>query len=77
VFSVDLSLTALGAALGDRVLRVHRNWLVAPAEVRRLSRVDGDLVLEVAQLRVPVSRDRARQVRHQLLENTVGLGGPG
>jgi DNA-binding LytR/AlgR family response regulator len=76
-FSVDLSLAALGAALGDRVLRVHRNWLVAPAEVRRLSRVDGELVLEVAHLRVPVSRDRARQVRQQLLENTVGLGRSG
>lgn len=77
VFSVDLSLNALGAALGDRVLRVHRNWLVAPAHVQGLGRLDGELILEIGpQLRVPVSRDRARAVRQQLLENTVGITQP-
>jgi DNA-binding LytR/AlgR family response regulator len=74
VFSVDLSLSALGAALGDRVLRVHRNWLVAPARVLGLSRLDGELILEIGQeLRVPVSRDRAREVRQKLLEDAVGI----
>lgn len=74
VFSVDLSLNALGATLGDRVLRVHRNWLVAPAHVQGLGRLDGELILEVGpRLRVPVSRDRAREVRQRLLENTVGI----
>jgi DNA-binding LytR/AlgR family response regulator len=78
VFSVDLSLNALGAALGACVLRVHRNWLVAPAHVQGLSRVDGDLIVEMRhQLRVPVSRDRVREVRQQLLENTVGIRPPG
>jgi len=77
VFSVDLSLNALGATLGDRVLRVHRNWLVAPAHVLGLGRLDGELILEVGpRLRVPVSRDRAREVRQQLLENTVGITQP-
>lgn len=77
VFSVDLSLNALGATLGDRVLRVHRNWLVAPARVLGLGRLDGELFLEVGpQLRVPVSRERARDVRQQLLENTVGITQP-
>jgi two-component system, LytTR family, response regulator AlgR len=77
-FSVDLSLNALGAALGERVLRVHRNWLIAPAHARGLSRVDGELTVEVGpQLRVPVSRDRAREVRRILLENAVGVRQPG
>ncbi|HEU4537874.1 MAG TPA: LytTR family DNA-binding domain-containing protein [Polyangiaceae bacterium] len=77
-FSVDLSLNALGAALGERVLRVHRNWLIAPAHARGLSRVDGELTIEVGpRLRVPVSRDRAREVRRRLLENAVGIRPPG
>ncbi|MGK3961781.1 LytR/AlgR family response regulator transcription factor [Sorangium sp. So ce118] len=78
VFSMDLSLNALGAALGSRVLRVHRNWLIAPAHAQGLSRLAGELIVEVGPtLRVPVSRDRAREVRQQLLENTVGIRQPG
>lgn len=74
VFSVDLSLNALAATLGNRVLRVHRNWLVAPAHVLGLGRLDGELILEVgARLRVPVSRERAREVRQQLLKGTIGI----
>jgi DNA-binding LytR/AlgR family response regulator len=76
-FSVDLSLNALAATLGDVVLRVHRNWLVAPAHVLGLGRLDGELILEVgARLRVPVSRERAREVRQQLLKGTVGITQP-
>lgn len=74
LFSVDLSLRALSVALGERVLRVHRNWLVAAAHVRGLSRIDGELTLAVGALpRVPVSRERAPAIRHQLLQRTVGL----
>lgn len=77
VFCVDLSLNALGATLGDRVLRVHRNWLVAPGQVQGLDRSDGELTIEIGPaLRVPVSRDRAREVRQRLLENTVGVSLP-
>jgi DNA-binding LytR/AlgR family response regulator len=73
-YSVDLSLNALAAALGSRVLRVHRNWLIAPDRVQGLTRLDGELCLELrADLRVPVARDRARQVRKRLLQDTLGL----
>ena len=78
VFSVDLSLSALAATLCERVLRVHRNWLVAPAHVRALGRGDGDLTLQVGEhLSVPVSRDRAREVRRRLLENALGIAPSG
>lgn len=74
VFCVDLSLNALAGALGTLVLRVHRNWLIAPAHVRGLRRVDGELSLELGvALQVPVARDRAREVRKRLLRDTVGL----
>jgi two-component system response regulator LytT len=77
VFSVDLSLSALAAALGERVLRVHRNWLIAAAHARALTRTDGELTVEVgALLRVPVARDRALEVRRHLLANTVGIRPP-
>jgi DNA-binding LytR/AlgR family response regulator len=74
VFEVDLSLAALAAALGDRVLRVHRSWLVAPSRVDGLVRQDGELLLQVGPgLRVPVARDRAREVRRHLLAGAVGV----
>lgn len=73
-YDVDLSLNALAATLGSRVLRVHRNWLIAPDHVQGLTRLDGELCLELsAELRVPVARDRAREVRKRLLQDTVGL----
>jgi DNA-binding LytR/AlgR family response regulator len=74
-YCVDLSLNALEAALASRVLRVHRNWLIAPERVQGLSRLDGELCLELSsELRVPVARDRARAVRRRLLQDTVGIG---
>ena len=74
IFAIDLSLAALAAALGDRVLRVHRSWLVDPSRVDGLLREDGELVLQLGPgLRVPVSRDRARDVRRSLLANAVGV----
>jgi DNA-binding LytR/AlgR family response regulator len=73
-YSVDLSLNALATALGARVLRVHRNWLISPDRVQGLSRLDGDLYLELrAGLRVPVARHRAREIRKRLLQDTLGL----
>ncbi len=78
VYNVDLSLSALNAALGERVLRVHRNWLVAPEHVQELRKQDGALSLRVGEdLLVPVARDRAKQVRQQLLSSTLGLRSSG
>jgi len=73
-YLVDLSLSALNAALGDRLMRVHRRWLVAPEHVQGLSYKDGALVLHVGDsLHVTVARDRAKAVRARLLASTLGL----
>jgi two-component system, LytTR family, response regulator LytT len=78
VFDVDLSLTNLAQALGDRVMRVHRQWLVQIDHVRALERDAGELTLFVGAalsqgLRVPVARDRAAAIREALLTKAVGL----
>lgn len=76
---VDLSLSALEAVLGDRFVRVHRNWLVALEHVREMDRdsVETALVLGDGRranlLRVPVARDRVATVRDRLVAATVGL----
>lgn len=71
-FLVDPSLAALEHDLAPRLVRVHRNWLVALAHVRRMER-GGDPVLVVGPtLKVPVSRDRAALVREALLANALG-----
>lgn len=76
-FDVDLSLKALEGQLADRVIRVHRNWLVAMDRVCGLGRTDGDLILRFdSGLEAPVARERARDVRRRLLEGTVGLRPP-
>lgn len=77
-FDVDLSLANLELALGDRVMRVHRQWLVQIEHVRALEREDGEATLFVGDaagrgLRVPVARDRAAAVREALLATAVGL----
>ena len=72
-FLIDLSLRAVELAWRDRLLRVHRSWLVVPARVEQLGRVDGDLVLTLGELRVPVARERAKEVRSALLRDTIGL----
>src|SRR5437762_385165 len=41
-FDLDLSLSAIEAAFGKGLLRVHRNWLVNPEHVRELVRDAGD-----------------------------------
>ena len=77
IYDVDLSLRALDASLGERVIRVHRNWLVAPERVRELSKASGELTLTLGnELVVPVSRERARDVRRALLAGAVGLSPP-
>jgi DNA-binding LytR/AlgR family response regulator len=72
-FLVDLSLAALEADLADRVLRVHRNWLVAVDHVRQLERGSEPVLLVGPELRLPVSRDRAAAVREALLVGTLGV----
>jgi DNA-binding LytR/AlgR family response regulator len=73
-FLVDASLTALEAQLGRRILRCHRNWLIAPRHVKRLDRRSGELILVVGDaLVVPVARDRAAEVRQALVAGTYGL----
>jgi DNA-binding LytR/AlgR family response regulator len=66
-FLVDPSLATLEHDLAPRLIRVHRNWLVAPAHVRRLERGSEPMLLVGPSLQVPVSRDRAALVREVLL----------
>ena len=71
---VDLSLSAIEPQFAERILRSHRNWLVALDHVRELGRLDGELSLQVGEnLVVPVSRDRASLVREALLSRTIGI----
>jgi DNA-binding LytR/AlgR family response regulator len=72
-FLVDLSLAALEHDLTDRVLRIHRNWLVAIAHVRQLERGSEPMLVVGPDLRLPVSRDRAAAVRDALLGNALGI----
>jgi DNA-binding LytR/AlgR family response regulator len=78
-FDVDLSLSALEAVLGEAFLRVHRNWLVSLAHVRRLDRDEGEAHLLLGDgrsartQRVVVARDRVAAVRERLLHATIGL----
>ncbi|HUJ60629.1 MAG TPA: LytTR family DNA-binding domain-containing protein [Kofleriaceae bacterium] len=71
-YLVDLSLAALEQRFADVVLRTHRNWLVVLDRVRELGRASGELVLQVGELAVPVSRDRAPGVREALVSRALG-----
>jgi DNA-binding LytR/AlgR family response regulator len=72
-FLIDISLAAVEAELGDRVLRTHRNWLVMLDHVRELGRDSGELAVIVGPgLAVPVSRDRAAEVRAALTRGVLG-----
>jgi DNA-binding LytR/AlgR family response regulator len=70
---IDLSLSAIEASFGRTLLRVHRNWLVNAVHVRELEGSGADTELVVAELRVPVARERAMAVREALLGNTLGI----
>ena len=62
-------------------MRVHRNWLVNLDLAKALEREDGETTLFVGPslgdesqgLHIPVSRDRAAEVRAALLANATGL----
>jgi DNA-binding LytR/AlgR family response regulator len=73
-FEVDLSLSAIEAAVGPALVRAHRSWLVNLDHVRELEGHGTDTELLVgADLRVPVARDRASDVRDALLANSTGI----
>lgn len=80
-FEIDLSLATLEATLGEGWARVHRNWVANLALVTRLERDEQGSVLELgapgtadaSTLRVPISRDKAQNVRDLLLRGTTGL----
>lgn len=71
---VDVGLTTIEASFGRGLTRVHRN-------VREMERDLGETTLlfggdvGAEDLRVPVSRDHAKAVRDQLLENATGRSG--
>jgi two-component system response regulator LytT len=81
-FDIDLSLAATEASFGRTLTRVHRNWLVNLAFVKEMDRDAGEMTLLVGgtvdedNIRAPVSRDRAKAVRDQLLANATGLRRP-
>lgn len=76
---MDLSLAALEAQLTGQVLRVHRNWLVNVERVLEMVRDGADNSLVVgaggagAPLVVPVTRERAAEVRAALLDRMTSL----
>ncbi len=80
-FDLDLSLTAIENSLGERVVRVHRNWLVTAEHIKELERENVDTTLFVGEglgenapgLHVPVSRDRSQVVKDLLLERATGI----
>lgn len=72
-FDLDLSLSALKRLLGEGFIRVHRSWLVNRSMVRGLERTDGEAVLNVGSLKVPIPRERASELRRSLLQSAQGI----
>ena len=74
-FSIDLSLSALESTFEGTFLRVHRNWLIQPAFVRRYDKELSELSVQLGDLAcvVPVSRERAQAVKDALFANAIGL----
>jgi DNA-binding LytR/AlgR family response regulator len=85
-FDVDLSLSAIETSLGRSFARVHRNWLVNAAHIKRLDRDGSETTIFVgvalgndaspslrSGLSVPVARERAQGVREMLLSNAMGV----
>lgn len=68
-YELDLTLAALSTTFAGRFTRVHRNWLVPLTLVRELVRDDGEISLLLGDrgLSVPVSRDKAQEVKELLL----------
>ncbi len=79
IFDLDLSLSAIEASFGRALTRVHRNWLVNPTFVKELEREGNDTRLLVGSavgqpgVVVPVSRERAHDLKDLLLANSTGL----
>jgi two-component system response regulator AlgR len=77
---VDSSLASLESQLSGHVLRVHRNWLVNVARVLELVKDGAENFVAVGAegpnasppLLVPVTRERAAEVRAALLARTSG-----
>jgi DNA-binding LytR/AlgR family response regulator len=83
-FDVDLSLTAIETSLGRSFTRVHRNWLVNAAHIRKLDREASEMTLFVGDsvestngtddgVVVPVARERAQAIRDMLLADATGV----
>lgn len=78
-FDLDLSLSAIEASFGRRLTRVHRNWLVNARFVKELERDGSETRLFVGHavgqpgVHVPVSRERAPELKDLLLSNATGL----
>lgn len=72
-FDIDLTLSTIERTFDARFLRVHRNWLVHRDHITELDREGGEVRLSVGGLEVPVSRDRAADVRRSLLEGATGI----
>ena len=77
---IDVSLAEIeSGALGHLFARVHRSWLANLALVKALEHAPGETQLfvgtklERAGIRIPVSRDRVRQVRDALLSSAIGV----
>ena len=81
-FDIDLSLAALETSYGERLMRVHRNWLVNIEHVKAMEREDGDTEVFVGTspegqgVRVPVARERAKAVKDLLLSGAMGIRKP-
>jgi DNA-binding LytR/AlgR family response regulator len=80
-FDVDVSLDEIERAFADTFLRVHRNWLVCFAKVRKLETTEGVACVELEStrdgvrtvLRVPVSKELRTPVRRRLVDGSIGL----
>jgi two-component system, LytTR family, response regulator LytT len=72
-FDVDLSLSAVEASFGRKLLRVHRNWLINAEHVRELEGAGSETEILVGDQRVPVARERAQAVREALMSNAMGI----
>ena len=80
-FDIDLSLAAMSTALGDRSMRVHRNWIVSTAHILAMEKDELGWMLKVGKglddienaLCIPVARDKVQRIREFLLKGTTGL----
>ncbi len=80
-YDLDLTLSAISSSFGRTLLRVHRNWLINAGRVLELERGAGDMSLFVGSVaggdrtgvRVPISKERATEIRELLLAGARGV----